>query len=338
MVVRPDVGSKPCTGDFRTCQSQGREWDAHRQDYYFRNRIYVPEWGSFTGPDMNLANGIEGEPNGVGNYVFCNNDPLDNVDPLGLYPMATPENVNNGFGMPANYPGGVGAWNSRLSGDSRKSLPMLTGALAASAGAVVGTEVMIAAGVKSSVATFAVSGAAAGAAGDTADQLTSMATGGQAKFSGKRVVVSTGVGAGVGVGAKYAGDLIGLVGQKLRMPRVGPTTENAKSLAPPVVNPPAVRVQHATSTQAAKQIIAGKQISADTTDRLVYGLKADQPGVVTMTQEAILGTGAKSADEVIEFDVSLNELRMNDIGDVVLPSPVDLSARNPTRITVPKER
>jgi len=63
---------------------QGREWDAHRQDYYFRNRIYVPEWGSFTGPDMNLANGIEGEPNGVGNYVFANNNPLDVRDPLGL--------------------------------------------------------------------------------------------------------------------------------------------------------------------------------------------------------------------------------------------------------------
>ena len=84
LILRPDVSPKPRIGDFRTCQSQGREWDAHRQDYYFRNRIYVPEWGSFTGPDMNLANGIEGEPNGVGNYVFCENNPLDIRDPLGL--------------------------------------------------------------------------------------------------------------------------------------------------------------------------------------------------------------------------------------------------------------
>ena len=32
---------------------------------------------------MNLANGIEGEPDGVGNYVFDENDLLDITDPLG---------------------------------------------------------------------------------------------------------------------------------------------------------------------------------------------------------------------------------------------------------------
>ena len=62
----------------------GREWDAERGDYYYRNRTYVPEWGSFTGPDMYLGNGIEGEPEGVGNYVFCRNDPVNNLDPCGL--------------------------------------------------------------------------------------------------------------------------------------------------------------------------------------------------------------------------------------------------------------
>ena len=62
----------------------GREYDAERGDYYYRNRTYVPEWGSFTGPDMHLGNGIEGEPEGVGNYVFCRNDPVNNLDPLGL--------------------------------------------------------------------------------------------------------------------------------------------------------------------------------------------------------------------------------------------------------------
>jgi RHS repeat-associated protein len=33
-------------------QLQGREYDAHRGDYCFRNRTYVPEWGTFTGPDF----------------------------------------------------------------------------------------------------------------------------------------------------------------------------------------------------------------------------------------------------------------------------------------------
>jgi RHS repeat-associated protein len=70
---------------------QGREWDAHAQHYYFRNRTYAPEWGQFTGPDMNLANGIEGEPDGVGNYVFCRNDPVNSTDPTGLSPTYDPK-------------------------------------------------------------------------------------------------------------------------------------------------------------------------------------------------------------------------------------------------------
>lgn len=36
---------------------QGREYDAERGDYHFRNRVYMPEWGLFSGPDMNLAAG-----------------------------------------------------------------------------------------------------------------------------------------------------------------------------------------------------------------------------------------------------------------------------------------
>jgi RHS repeat-associated protein len=41
---------------------QGREWDAHRGDYYFRNRTYVPEWGCFTGPDGLWGHSPNGDP------------------------------------------------------------------------------------------------------------------------------------------------------------------------------------------------------------------------------------------------------------------------------------
>jgi len=56
---------------------QGREYDRNSGTYYFRNRQYVPEYGSFTGPDMNLALGPEGEDMGMGSYVFCRNDPVN---------------------------------------------------------------------------------------------------------------------------------------------------------------------------------------------------------------------------------------------------------------------
>jgi len=59
---------------------QGREYDAHRGDYYFRNRTYIPEWGVFTGPDAL----VQIEANGPCNYLFANNNPLRYRDPEGL--------------------------------------------------------------------------------------------------------------------------------------------------------------------------------------------------------------------------------------------------------------
>ena len=56
---------------------QGREWDEQAGHYYFRNRTYVPEWGTFSGPDPVVAL--------FGSYGFGNSNPLDAVDPLGLW-------------------------------------------------------------------------------------------------------------------------------------------------------------------------------------------------------------------------------------------------------------
>ena len=63
---------------------QGREYDAERGDYHFRNRVYMPEWGLFSGPDMNLAAGPYGEAHGMMSYVFCGNDPWTYADPMGM--------------------------------------------------------------------------------------------------------------------------------------------------------------------------------------------------------------------------------------------------------------
>ncbi|MEO5367990.1 MAG: hypothetical protein H7831_16865, partial [Magnetococcus sp. WYHC-3] len=88
---------------------QGREWDAYAGHYFYRMRTYVPEWGSFTGPDMNLANGIEGESNGLGNYLAMGNDPLRMKDPRGLSPL-TPNWVNR-----------ISAWLWRKMGNENKA-------------------------------------------------------------------------------------------------------------------------------------------------------------------------------------------------------------------------
>jgi RHS repeat-associated protein len=64
---------------------QGREWDRNGGFYYFRNRIYLPERGEFASPDRNLGRGILGEMDGMGTLVFGGGDPVNKVDPTGLY-------------------------------------------------------------------------------------------------------------------------------------------------------------------------------------------------------------------------------------------------------------
>jgi len=63
---------------------QGREWDKNGGFYYFRNRIYLPERGEFSSPDMNLGRGILGELDGMATLTFCGGDPVNCVDPTGL--------------------------------------------------------------------------------------------------------------------------------------------------------------------------------------------------------------------------------------------------------------
>jgi RHS repeat-associated protein len=79
---------------------QGREYDAHRGDYYFRNRTYIPEWGVFTGPDAL----VQMEANGPCNYLFANNNPLRYVDPEGL---RTQEMVREFLGLSQLYRGNL---------------------------------------------------------------------------------------------------------------------------------------------------------------------------------------------------------------------------------------
>ena len=59
----------------------GREYDAHRGDYHYRHRTYIPEWGLFTSPDPDIR---VLDPNGACNYLFCSNNPTVYVDPFGL--------------------------------------------------------------------------------------------------------------------------------------------------------------------------------------------------------------------------------------------------------------
>ena len=71
------------SGSFETVPNryrfQGREWDENLQAYYFRYRMYFPETGTFSGPDMK----IRVDRFGARSYVAFGGDSNRNRDPDG---------------------------------------------------------------------------------------------------------------------------------------------------------------------------------------------------------------------------------------------------------------
>jgi RHS repeat-associated protein len=72
---------------------QGREYSHAAGLYNFRARWYNPEWGRWLSPD---PVGLEG---GLNLYEFCRNDPVNCVDPYGLWGIQF-GSVNIGYGDP----------------------------------------------------------------------------------------------------------------------------------------------------------------------------------------------------------------------------------------------
>ena len=83
---------------------QGREYDYDTALYYFRARWYEPETGRWLSPD---PIGISG---GLNLYAFCENDPVNYIDPDGLWQLT----IGLGYGFAAKFTIGHnnGKWNA----------------------------------------------------------------------------------------------------------------------------------------------------------------------------------------------------------------------------------
>jgi hypothetical protein len=112
--------------------------------------------------------------------LFVGNSPINNIDPYGLQ-VPAPMNLVVGFGP--GYGQSISDYNNQVQSAANTSLPMITGALAATAtggladAGLVGTGLM-SPGIASGFAT----GALAASAGDAASQATAMALGNQQNF------------------------------------------------------------------------------------------------------------------------------------------------------------
>jgi RHS repeat-associated protein len=66
----------------------GEEYDEETGLIYLRNRYYDPELGRFISPDSVL--GILGDPQTLNAYVYARNNPVNYIDPSGLYAVKVP--------------------------------------------------------------------------------------------------------------------------------------------------------------------------------------------------------------------------------------------------------
>src|SRR5262249_43705722 len=60
----------------------GEQWDADAQLIYLRSRYYDPEIGRFLSADR--LPGSPSKPASFNEYVYAGNDPVNNIDPLGM--------------------------------------------------------------------------------------------------------------------------------------------------------------------------------------------------------------------------------------------------------------
>jgi len=172
--------------------------------YWFSSKEYIPAAGlyNFGGRfyEPNLSRWLNHDPiqeaGGINLYGFVGNNPVGNIDPYGLQ-VPAPMNFVVGFGP--GYGESVADYNTRSQAAANTSLPMIIGALAATAtgglanAGLVGTGLMTP-GVASGFAT----GALAGMGGDAASQATAIALGNQQNFDTGQMAAAGALGGALG--------------------------------------------------------------------------------------------------------------------------------------------
>lgn len=74
---------------------RGYQYDWETELYYLQSRYYVPQWGRFLNADIFIDTGMG--VFGTNMYAYCNNDPVNLIDPDGLWGRADHENWTNSF-------------------------------------------------------------------------------------------------------------------------------------------------------------------------------------------------------------------------------------------------
>ena len=96
---------------------RGYYWDSETNWYYLNARYYSPEWRRFISPDDTAYLDPE-SVNGLNLYCYCNNDPINFVDPSGhvviaaiIFGGAIGFALGFGFSVAGQYAASNGDWN-----------------------------------------------------------------------------------------------------------------------------------------------------------------------------------------------------------------------------------
>ena len=189
---------------------------------HMRARYYQPKLGRFINQD---PIGFEG---GTNWYGYCDNDPISNTDPSGLY-FGLDDAVAAGAGSVIGLAvqGGMDLYHGKMSPGSHYLAAAAGGAIAGAGTLYIGPGGL---GLGTAAAA-GISGAAGGAYANTIRQSADISSGRQDSFSGTSLALETGLGgAGSVIGAKVLPAVLGGLSNATKG-SIGETTSLITNLA-----------------------------------------------------------------------------------------------------------